>query len=494
MNVRSQDTTLDPSAAVSPNIFDVLCNSTLITPILLANLLSSNLWLLSEKIRSKYSPSQGALEPAPTPIPAIAIRDDGLSKTLREIQRQIDRGFKHVHPNEIAEIYGYLDIQTERRRLGDEQLNTTLDKLQQAFKERAALGEQQATLTNVILNDSSHERFPAYIYQNYDLVHAHRKFRGHGSRAPDGLTSCLDETTIFVALVLALNPDEVSGIAILSSQTHYSAFGYGPDNEPWWFYGKNRLYSKKQWRLMVDENFGGDAQRCFDALFADFNKITTAAGAFEFDTGQCSIEVADLQQYLEQVNDFFGMRLRQVARALSHPRQAAAESPFNAILRQTLSIQSRTDVEKLVEQLADPLLNSVRYAFRAWDVPDRTPYLHAARRNPLAIKLASQLEDVSVALLQLQKITKSESIFNDRERVALPDETLRLESGTDRDKALLLHVLLEHIAQRDKQTPALVKSAYGLENSWVFYQDACYQMNDLRSVTAPHPSVVIFSL
>ena len=494
MTVRPQDTTLDPSAAVSPNIFDVLYNSTLIAPILLANLLSPNLWLLSEKIRFKYSPSQGALEPAPTPIPAIAIRDNGLSKALREIQRQIDRGFKHVHPNEIAEIYGYLDIQTERRRLGDELLNDTLDKLQQAFKERAALGEQQATLTNVILHDISHERFPAYIYQNYDLVHAHRKFRSHGSRAPDGLTSCLDETTIFVALVLALNPDEVSGIAILSSQTHYSAFGYGPDKEPWWFYGKNRLYSKKQWRLIIDENFGGDAQRCFDALFADFNKITTAAGAFEFDTGQCSIEVADLQQYLEQVDDFFGMRLRQVAQGLSQPRQTAADSPFSAILRQTLSIQSRADVEQLVERLPAPLFNSVRYAYRAWDVPDRPPYLHAARRNPLAIKLASQLEDVSAALLQLQKITKSESIFNDRERVALPDETLRLESGTDRDKALLLHVLLEHIAQRDKQTPGLVKSAYGLENSWVFYQDACYQMSDLRSVTGPNPSVVIFSL
>ena len=494
MTVRPQDTTLDPSAAVSPNIFDVLCNSTLIAPILLANLLSTDLWLLSEKIRSKYSPSQGALEAAPTPIPAIAIRDDGLSKTLHEIQRQIDRGFKHVHPNEIAEIYGYLDIQTERRRLGDEQVNTTLDKLKQAFKERATLGEQQATLTNVILNDISHERFPAYIYQNYDLVHAHRKFRGHGSRAPDGLTSCLDETTIFVALVLALNPEEVTGIAILSSQTHYSAFGYGPDNEPWWFYGKNRLYSKKQWRLMVEESFDGDAQRCFDALFADFNKITTVAGAFEFDTGQSSIEDADLQQYLEQIDDFFGLRLRQVAQGLSHPRQAALESPFNAILRQTLSIQSRTDVQKLVEQLADPLLNSVRFAYRAWDVPDRTPYLHAARRNPLAIKLASELEDVSAALLRLQKITKIESIFNDRERVALPDETLRLESGTDRDKALLLHVLLEHIAQRGKQAPALVKSAFGLENSWVFYQDACYQMSDLRSVTAPHPSSVIFSL
>jgi hypothetical protein len=457
-------------------------------------LLSADLWLLSEKIRSKYLSTKSALEPAPVPIPAVAVDDEGLSKVLREIQRQVDRGFKHVHPNEIAEIYGYLDIPTERCRLGHEQLNHTLGKIQQALKDRAALGEQQAARTTLLLNDILNERFPAYIYQNYDLVHAHRKFRGHGSRAPDGLTSCLDETTIFIALVLALNPDDVSGIAILSSQTHYSAFGYGPNNEPWWFYGKNRLYSRKQWRLMVDENFSGDAQRCFDALFADFNKITTAAGAFEFDTGQCSIAIADLQQYLERIDDFFGTRLQQLTQGLSHPPQPAAESPFSTILRQTLSIQTRADVEQLVERLPDPLLTSVRYAYRAWDVPDRTPYLQAARRNPLTIKLASQLEDVSAALLRVQDIKKIESIFNDRERVALPDEILRLESGTDRDKALLLHVLLEHISQRDIQTPAVVKSAYGLDNSWVFYQNTCYQLNDLKSVTAPLPSAVLFSL
>jgi hypothetical protein len=164
-----------------------LCNSTLIAPIPLANLLSADLWLLSEKIRSKYSPSKGTLETAPALIPAVAVGEEGLSRVLSEIQRQVDRGFKHVHPNEIADIYGYLDIQTERRRLGHEQVNDTLGKIQRALEDRAALGEQQNALTTLILNDISHERFPAYIYQNYDLVHAHRKFRGHGSRAPDGL-------------------------------------------------------------------------------------------------------------------------------------------------------------------------------------------------------------------------------------------------------------------------------------------------------------------
>ena len=72
MTLRSQDITLDPSAAVSPNIFDVLGNSTLVAPILLANLLSADLWLLSEKIRSKYLATKSALEPAPVPIPEAA--------------------------------------------------------------------------------------------------------------------------------------------------------------------------------------------------------------------------------------------------------------------------------------------------------------------------------------------------------------------------------------------------------------------------------------
>ncbi len=492
MTITPQETTLDFSTAVAPNIFDVLCNSNLIAPLLLANLLSPELWLLSEKIRAKYSTPKGVDGNALTTPPATS--EEGIPNAIRAIQRQIDHGFKHIHPNEVAEIYGYLDIQAERSRSGNEPLNELLERMQQALKDRSRLGEHQSKLTAQLLDDISHERFPAYIYQNYDLVRAHRKFSGHGSRAPNGLTSCLDETTIFIALILALNQEDVSGIAILSSPTHYSAFGYGPNNESWWFYGKNRLYSKTQWNVMVHETFNGDAQSCFDTLFADFNKITTVAGAFEFDAGKCSIEFADLNQYVERMDDFFGVRLQQIDQGLSHPQQRTPESPFSAILRKTLGIQSKTDVEQLVQQLPEPWLKSVSYAYRSWNVPDRMPYLETARRNPLAIKLASQLADVSAALLRVQHIKKTESIFSDRDRVALPDETLRLDSGTDRDKALLLHVLLEHISQRNNPISTVVKSAYGQENSWVFYQDACYQLSDMNIVVDPSSSEVLFTL
>jgi len=482
-----REATLDFSASVSPNIFDMLCNSNLIAPLLLANLLSPELWILSEKIHSKYSNSLGVDKNAPT-------SEEGLPRAIRAIQRQIDRGFKHVHPNEIAEIYGYLDIGLERNRLGKNQLNQLLESIQNVFKDRSRLGVQQSELTTLILDEISHDRFPAYIYQNYDLVRAHRKFSGHGSRSANGLTSCLDETTIFTALVLALKTGDVSGIAILSSPTHYSAFGYGPNNESWWFYGKNRLYSKAQWKLFVDEGFKGDTQACFDTLFADFNKMTTVAGAFEFDTGRCSIQLSHLDQYVERMDDFFGMRLQQLGQGLSHSKQPSPETSFSSVLRKTLSIQSKADVEQLVQQLSEPWLSSVSYAYRSWHVTDRMPYLEAARRNPLAMKLSSRLIDTSAALLVIQKITKTESIFGDRDRVALPDETLRLDSGTDRDKALLLHVLLEHISQRQNSFPILVKSVYGKENSWVLYQDSCYQMSDMKLVVKFPLSEVLFSL
>ena len=494
MTTMPQDITIDFSPFVSPNIFDILCDSNLIAPLLLANLLSPELWSLSEKIRSKYLPSAG-VDKNPLTLSALpATGEEGLPIAIREIQRQIDRGFKHVHPNEVAEIYGYLDIELESNRLGKDKLNQLLEKMKQAFKDRSRLGTQQSDLTTLILDEISHDRFPAYIYQNYDLVRAHRKFSGHGSRSPNGLTSCLDETTIFTALVLALKPEDVSGIAILSSPTHYSAFGYGPNNESWWFYGKNHLYSKAQWKLLIDEDFKGDVQACFDTLFADFNKITTVAGAFEFDTRKCSIQLAHLDQYVERMDDFFGTRLRQLEQGLSYPKQPSPESPFSTILRKTLSIQSKKDAEQLVRQLHEPWLSSVSYAYRSWNVLDRTPYLEAARRNPLTIKLASQLVDASAALLRVQNIKKVESIFGNRDRVALPDETLRLDSGTDRDKALLLHVLLEHLSQRQSGPPSAVNSAYGLDNSWVLYQDSCYQLSDMNLVVKPPSSEILFLL
>lgn len=183
----NQEINHDFSAYVSPNIFDVLCNSELIAPLLLANLLSPELWKLSEKIYSKYSTiSEFDKNEYASSIESLI--DEGVPRVIREIQRQLDRDFKHLHPNEIAEIYGYLDIKLDKNRLGSGLLNPIIKDIQQVFNKRICLGGQQSVAMKELLEDIDHERFPAYIYQTYDLVHAHRKFSVHGSRAPNGLT------------------------------------------------------------------------------------------------------------------------------------------------------------------------------------------------------------------------------------------------------------------------------------------------------------------
>ncbi|HEY1300113.1 MAG TPA: hypothetical protein VGF07_06425 [Stellaceae bacterium] len=53
---------------------------------------------------------------------------------------------------------------------------------------------------------------------------------------------------------------------------------------------------------------------------------------------------------------------------------------------------------------------------------------------------AAGIED---ALRAVTAIAGNASVFDDPDRIAMPDETLRFGTGTDRDKDLLLHVRLE---------------------------------------------------
>ena len=61
----------------------------------------------------------------------------------------------------------------------------------------------------------------------------------------------------------------------------------------------------------------------------------------------------------------------------------------------------------------------------------------------------------------------------------MPDETLRLKTGTDRDKALLLHVLLEHHLQAH-QLPYEVQSVYTKDESFVKVSGAWMAMTSFK--------------
>lgn len=75
----------------------------------------------------------------------------------------------------------------------------------------------------------------------------------------------------------------------------------------------------------------------------------------------------------------------------------------------------------------------------------------------------------------------------------MPDETLRLKTGTDRDKALLLHVLLEHYMQTN-QLQHEVRSAYTHNESFVMVAGTWLAMTNLQPWDAELPTDIKYRL
>lgn len=462
-----------------PNIFDAHVFPDLLLPLVLGNLLSEDLWNFSAKIQARLS--EAAPDQAVGDAPS-----DSLPPVLRAIQRQIDRHFEHLTCQRVAEVYGSLDLDQERSRLGSA-VDELVLQLQGGHGSFAPL-HTEAALS--ILEELSLNSFPAYYYTNFDVVRANRRLVRHKSRAPMGLTSCLDEVAIFSALAMTLPKEPVETIIALASPTHYTAFGWGSSGEPWWFYGKNALYSMDDWRRRAAERAQGDLQVCFDEVLGGFDRIIAVSGTFEFKSGKCSVPEEHLELFVSMIDRFFGVRLKQLEAALGGNRCRLPESPLAPVLRELLGSKSiETARTRLLNSSEEPLLK-VQYSYRSLDVLDHQPYLQAARLSPWAQRVATSLTSIEGAVAYLENIPGSESIFRNRDRIAMPEETLRLRTGSDRDKALLLHVLIENVHEQNGR-PATVTTLFTQENSFVVTSGFCFNLTTMSRAEQPTEGVII---
>lgn len=464
-----------------PNIFDAHVFPDLLLPLVLGNLLSEDLWEFSARIQARLAGGAQAT--------TAKVGDDtgALPPVLRAIQLQIDRHFEHLSCRRVGDVYGLLDLDEERRRLGVDAINELVGLLQDRQRSFATLHDEAA---KSLLEDLSQSRFPAYYYTNFDVVRANRRLVHHKSRSPMGLTSCLDEVAIFAALAMTLPLEPVETVIALANPTHYTAFGWGSSGEPWWFYGKNALYSMEEWRKRAGERANGNPQECFDQVLGGFDRIIAVSGTFDFRSGKSSIPEEHLEQFAAMIDTFFGVRLKQLDAALRGTRSQFPESPLAPVLRELLGSRSiETARARLLKSPEEPL-QMVQYSYRSLDVPDHGPYLQAARQSPWAKRVATSLMSVEDAFAYLQNIPGSESIFRNRSRIAMPEETLRLGTGSDRDKALLLHVLIENVHGRNGN-PSPVTTLFTEENSFVITSGFCFNLTTMSRAEEPTEGVII---
>lgn len=465
---------------IAPNIFDAHADSEVILPLVLANLLSPKLWEFSARVMQRVPPASAG----------VAIGD--IAPALRQAQRQIDRSFEHLSHERVVELNGEFDLADESQRLGEEAVNGAIDSILATGRWRESRGTFHGTDT--LKESVGRGKFPAYYYATFDVVRANRRGVRHRTHAPMGLTSCLDEVAIFAALVMTLPADTVDTVVILASPAHYTAFGWNQAGQPWWFYGKNALLSANDWQALVASQYQGDAQMAFDDRLPHLDRILSTNGIFDFSSGNCSIPPERVEVITEMLDRFFGVRLSQVDRVLKQPRVMSPPSVFAPMFLQLLGTDSLETVRNRIFGCAPAVdevaVQTVLTSYRSLAVVDLFPFLDAARSSPTCRRLGKTLESVHDALDVLRGVAGRESIFADRGRLAMPEETLRLGTGSDRDVALLLHVLLENMYAAKHQSVRM-ETLFTDTESFVSGPDFCINTTSLEMVVAPVEGVLI---
>lgn len=365
----------------------------------------------------------------------------------------------HLLPLDIEDIWGDLDLAEERARLGDRCIDDAAKVLAEEMSSRQAHGEAMARLDVRPLLERG--VFPDYAYSTVDVLRAERRILHRKKHKPLGITCCAEEAVLICSLGAVLHGIPLDELVIFGSVGHYTAFlPHGDDT--CWFNGKREYFLRQTWAEQAARQ--GGSQNAFDARLASFDRIIASSGCHLLRDGLCTMGPGRLEAIEAALTAFFGLELRQLAAARTHPRHDQA-GPLRAV---SLAALDRVrDVDELCSTLralaADhpgTILEAALYAFRDLDVRHPEAYLRAALRGRKARRAAAaDFGGLDDAIACVQAIEGALSIFGTRERISLPDEVLTLRTGCDRDKALLLYALLQHaprIGPADKEHAELL--------------------------------------
>lgn len=422
---------MDASQVVAPNFFDAVAAPGVLLPLVMANAMSARLWRLARRVGDDDDPMDAA-------------------------RRVIDTSFTHVTPERVAEVAGLLDLDEERRRLGPQVVDAAIAQVHFAWAQRRDRGllPPDDSLEQAIAQGS----FPAYTYGNLDVIHAARHEKGSAARRPRDLTSCVDEAALFGSLLVTQPAvtTRLDGVVLLASKVHASVFAWAGD-DAWWFWGKNVLLTPAAFRRRAAEHHDGDLADAFLGLMVSpIERIMSRRGTVDLEAATSSLPEDEVRRALDAVTRFFGHVPQGLDRA---PADLAFTEPsaHDVLFEQALTCTSAEEVRALVSARArEPGAEGraaieALLAFRSLDVPDLMPYLHAARRGPLARAAAGRCPTAHDAVALVGALGTGAAL-GDATRIALPDEVLARGSGSPAERGVLLHVLLEHSGDEPVRT------------------------------------------
>ncbi|MEA3276423.1 MAG: hypothetical protein U9Q81_14270 [Pseudomonadota bacterium] len=422
------------SRAARPTLFDAVYEPGIFISLILANLMSPALWEFGakvEKASDRESPQEGA--------------KSGSELLMDELQRYANHHLFHAAPTDVLQIWGILDLQEERERLGAETVDYTVQLVVWDFERRKALGllAENQDFLSVIASG----RFPEYEYSTIDVIRAHRRHLNRKKHKPAGITSCADEATLIASLACALRGVSFDDIVIFGSPVHYTTF-FKHEGKAYWFNGKKEYFDQDAWRTLIGTERATSAREAIDARIVTLDRIITPRGHCLLNTEESTLGPESLARLFRDLREFFTVLPGKLA-SIPGERFRTARNRLEGLSSQPLdradnAIEVRRQLRVLADRYPDSLLEGAFYCARDLEVRYPQAYLHAALRGHKARKAADEVECLEDAIGLVQRIEGTESIFADRNRIALPDEVLLFRTGNDRERALLLYTLLQH--------------------------------------------------
>ncbi|MCP4624007.1 MAG: hypothetical protein GY850_10790 [bacterium] len=420
------------SQAARPTLFDAVCQPELMISLILANLMSPSLWDFRSRIQQRVE-SWGQ-----------TTADEFIeSNIMREIHSYVDKHLFHLSPLDMTQLWGVLDLQQERDRLGADVVDYAVDSIVNNLQYCRKIGLLKDNENIMPLIDDG--GFPEYEYSTIDIIRAHRRHLKQKKHKPLGISSCADEAILIASLTTVLKGVSFADLVIIGAPVHYTTL-IQHSGAAYWFNGKQEYFDQQGWAQLVADSGGLTVQEAFDRR-ADFDRLITPLGTLLLRERCSTIPEQVLQGTLQQINDFFGEPLQPLLQVPVENIYYAAnplDSDFLSKLDQLNSADSVYHyLRRQAADMPDTYLEAAFYSFRDISVRHPEAYLAAALRGHKSQKLAADCWCVDDALAIARGINGSESIFKDRNRLSMPDEVILFDTGTDRDKAFLVFTLIQ---------------------------------------------------
>ena len=429
------------SRAARTSLFDAVCNPDLMIGIVLSNLMSPALWEFRKRIEEKTSDTSSR---------------DHQHAIMEELAHYVNGHFFHVLPQAVGDIWGLVEIEAEAASERRGPVLHAINLMVQHVNMRLAApgSDERIDLKPYV----SRGLFPEYLYATLDVVHANRRILKHKKHKPYGITCCADEAILITSLACVLDGVTADDIVIVGSPEHYTTF-IRHDGHGFWFNGKNEFFDAESWAQEVETNADGDPQIAFDHRLMSLDRVITPHGTFFFHDRHSTIAPERWQQIRANLAQFFGVELRQIAEACSQDLDISPHPLGNLSFAGIDRLQSADEAMEVLKELASShpgsAFEAAFYAFRYLDVRHPEAYVAAAVRGHRTREAAADLTDIDEALEIVRSIEGNDPPLGDRNRLTLADEVLLLNTGGDRDKALLLYALLHH-AQTSQAAPELI--------------------------------------